>query len=367
MVPAVSSLAHQHFLAERRRRPEADVMREMRAGFLGDRLRYLMTGGAPTAPEVQAFLAECFAVPVMRGYAATETGMLTFNDEVAGNVLAFRLADAPELGYRTDDRPHPRGELLVKCKAAVSGYLDDEAATAALFDPDGYIRTGDVVEQRGPDLLVWIDRRPDVVKLAHGEHVALARLEAVYAAGTPLVRQIFLHGRAHLVAIVVPGEGGHSAGAIDLELRRVAAAAKLRSVEVPRAVALADEPFTVANGLLTESGKPARPRLAERYRERIAALHASLERGAEETAAASIGAAVRALVVPLLDPAARGRALPDDVALGRDGLALDSMRLLELVVGCEARFGVDVPLAELPAGATLGAFIDLVARRRRPA
>ena len=39
-------------------------------------------------------------------------------------------------------------------------------ATADLYDEEGFIRTGDVVEQRGPDELVWIDRASNVVKLS---------------------------------------------------------------------------------------------------------------------------------------------------------------------------------------------------------
>lgn len=39
-------------------------------------------------------------------------------------------------------------------------------ATADLYDEEGFIRTGDVVEQRGSDELVWIDRASNVVKLS---------------------------------------------------------------------------------------------------------------------------------------------------------------------------------------------------------
>jgi hypothetical protein len=38
------------------------------------------------------------------------------------NVLDWRLADVPELGYFNTDRPFPRGELLLKTRSMIKGY-----------------------------------------------------------------------------------------------------------------------------------------------------------------------------------------------------------------------------------------------------
>ena len=47
-------------------------------------------------------------------------------------------------------------------------------ATAELFK-DGYVQTGDVVQQIGPDSVIWIDRRKNIIKLAQ-VHTALIAL-----------------------------------------------------------------------------------------------------------------------------------------------------------------------------------------------
>ena len=83
-------------------------------------------------------------------------------------------------------------------------------ATAELYDEEGFIKTGDVCEQLGPDEFAWIDRVSNIIKMSQGEYVSVSRLEAIYAANSPSIHQMFLYGnslRAYLVAIVVPNQG----------------------------------------------------------------------------------------------------------------------------------------------------------------
>ena len=49
--------------------------------LLGNKVSYLMTGGALTAPSVLAFLRKCFRCVVYDGYGCTETGGIS-NDNV---------------------------------------------------------------------------------------------------------------------------------------------------------------------------------------------------------------------------------------------------------------------------------------------
>ena len=53
-----------------------------------------------------------------------EPGLLqvSMDWEMSENVLEFKLADVPELGYLTTDRPFPRGELLLKTHSQIKGY-----------------------------------------------------------------------------------------------------------------------------------------------------------------------------------------------------------------------------------------------------
>ncbi len=145
----------------------------------------------------------------MDGYGSTEAGIVLFDGEIRRPpVLDYKLVDVPDLGYFATDRPHPRGELLVKSGNMFPGYYKRPEATAEVFDDDGYYRTGDVFAETSPDQLVYVDRRNNVLKLSQGEFVTVSKLEAAFG-DSPLVRQIYVYGnsaRPYLLAVVVPTE-----------------------------------------------------------------------------------------------------------------------------------------------------------------
>src|SRR6201997_1099603 len=195
------------------------------------------------------------------GYGSTEAGMVLLDGEIQRPpVIDYKLVDVPDLGYYATDRPHPRGELLLKTPNMFPGYYKRAETTAGVFDDDGYYRTGDVFAEVAPDQLVYVDRRNNVVKLAQGEFVTLAKLEAEFG-NSPLIRQIYIYGnsaRPYLLAVVVPTDEALSSQDVDSlkpliteSLQEVAKAAALQSYEIPRDFIIEATPFTLENGLLT--------------------------------------------------------------------------------------------------------------------
>jgi fatty acid CoA ligase FadD9 len=372
--PRVLDLVYQSFrndVARRVRSGESEeqaqreVMAGMRHSFLGDRLLHAGVGSAPTSPEVKDFMVDCFQIRLNEGYANTETGSgaVTMNNIVNRSiVLDYRLRDVPELGYYTSDRPYPRGELCFKGKFQIKGYYKDPEATAGLLTDDGFIITGDIVEQRGPDELVLIDRRKDVIKLSQGEFVAVGPLGATFEAAIPVIHQMYIYGNSHrsyLLAVVVPdqeavtaelGESPTDQQIKDLvraELRRVAEEHQLKTFEVPRDFIIEHEPFSQENGLLSSVRKRLRPALQRRYGEQLKAIYEAHD------------AAVRDELHALKDPASE-LSIPErltklvQISLGLDHLALDSpytfaelggdsLGAVELSVAIEETFGVVVP------------------------
>jgi fatty acid CoA ligase FadD9 len=374
-IPRVAQSIYQDYRMEVARRvnrgvkiedARVSVRREMQRTYLGDRLCIGSIGGAPTAPVILEFLRSCFGIALAESYGSTESGGLTVGDNAIENVIDYRLIDAPELGYRTSDKPFPRGELLLKTWSQISGYFRNPEATSGLFDADGFLRTGDIVEERGPRHLVWLDRKNEVLKLAQGEFVAIAQLEGAFESRSALIKQIFLYGdphRSYLLAVVVPDMElalqrlGRPLRiemlrkAVRAALHRAGKAANLRAFEIPRAVIIETEPFTTSNGLLTNVGKRRRPQLKQKYMPALERLYESIDAREgvgvpsleQDDSAGGIAERVaRALTTTLgidkVDPGS----LQSFAAFGGDSLAAISFATL-----LEQVFGVMLPVSAI--------------------
>ncbi|AFM17084.1 thioester reductase-like protein [Mycolicibacterium chubuense NBB4] len=358
---------------ERRPSDQDAVYAEMRQSLLGGRYVMAMTGSAPLSPEMTVFVESLLDMHLIDGYGSTEAGAVFVDGQVQRPpVLDYKLVDVPDLGYFRTDRPHPRGELLVKSETLFAGYYKRPEITAEMFDEDGFYRTGDIVAETGPDQVRYLDRRNNVLKLSQGEFVTVSKLEAVFG-DSPLVKQIYVYGnssRPYLLAVVVPTEEAlareDAKPAISESLADVAKAAGLQSYEIPRDFLVETTPFTLENGLLTGIRKLARPKLKAHYGDRLEALYHELAEGqADELRELRRSGADR----PVLETVSRaaGALLGAGAAdvqpdahftdLGGDSLsALTFGNLLHDIFGIEVPVGVIVsPATDLQA---LAAYIE---------
>ncbi|KDE97687.1 oxidoreductase [Mycolicibacterium aromaticivorans JS19b1 = JCM 16368] len=293
LVPRVWDMIHQEVQSDVDRRAgeatEAEVLAEKRASLLGDRFVSALTGSAPIAPELKEWVEKFLDMHLVEGYGSTEAGAVFVDGMVRRPpVTDYKLVDVPELGYFGTDLPHPRGELLVKSTQLFPGYYKRPEVTAAMFDEDGFYRTGDIVAETAPDHLQYVDRRNNVLKLSQGEFVTVSKLEAAFGR-SPLVHQIYLYGnsaRPYLLAVVVPtaeAVADHDAAELKAliadSLQDAARNARLQSYEIPRDFLVETTPFTVENGLLTGIRKLAWPRLKERYGSALEQLYVDLAEG----------------------------------------------------------------------------------------
>jgi fatty acid CoA ligase FadD9 len=384
-VPRIWELLFQEFQREVDRRlfeggdraaVEAEVMAEQREYVLGGRFVTASTTSAPISPELKGWVESLLDLHLVEGYGSTEDGVVVVDGQVRRpTVIDYKLVDVPDLGYFHTDRPHPRGELLVKARNVFPGYYKRPDVTAKVFDPDGYYRTGDVMAEVGPDRLMYVDRRNNVLKLSQGEFVTVAKLEAVFG-NSPLVHQVYIYGnsaRAYLLAVIVPTQEALSRWPLESlkqliseSLQDVGRVAGLQSYEVPGDFIIETTPFTVENGLLTGIRKLAWPKLKAHYGPRLEQLYTELdERQANELRALRQDGADR----PVLETISRAAAAllgiaASDIApeahftdLGGDSLsALTFTNLLHEIYDIEVPVGVIVsPATDVQA---LGDYIE---------
>ena len=380
LVPRVCEMFFHQYLSELDRRTLAgadpddagsDITTAMREQLLGGRVLAVGCGSAALSPEIKVFMESVLDQHLMIGYSSTEIagGMIVADEHVLRPpVIDYKLLDVPELGYFNTDKPYPRGELAVKSARFMAGYYKRPDLTAAMFDEDGYYKTGDIMAEVGPDRLRY--RRP-----AQQRHQALAgRVRRRLAPGGAVLHQPADPADLHLrqQRAVLPARRGRAHRGRRRPNRRsresllqIARDNQLNGYEIPRDFLIETEPFSLENGLLSGVGKFLRPKLKDRYGAALGAAVRQDGRRPDQRAARAAGRRCR--------PAGagdrwRGRCRPRSayrpatsipearfIDLGGDSLsALTFSRLLADIFGVEVPVGVMVdPTGDLLAIANI--------------
>lgn len=159
--------------------------------LLGGHMRAMLSGGAPLEEATQRFMEICIKAPCVIGYGLTETcGGVAINDTLeirsgrTGGVIdtgLVKLVEWKEGGYSPYSDP-PRGEVWFGGPGVAMGYYKMPEKTAEDFhiDENGtrWFATGDIGQFEDDGSLRIIDRKKDLVKLRHGEYIALSKIEA---------------------------------------------------------------------------------------------------------------------------------------------------------------------------------------------
>jgi crotonobetaine/carnitine-CoA ligase len=165
--------------------------------------------GAGVDPELHAAFEERFGFPLLEGWGMTETGRILV-DRREPRQVTTRAFGRPHGGLEAkvvDDKDHelPRGaegELLVRWGGPegprhgfFDGYLKNAEATEEAWR-GGWFHTGDVVRQMPDDMLVFVDRKKNIIRRA-GENIAAAEVEACLQAHAAV---------AQIAVLAVPDE-----------------------------------------------------------------------------------------------------------------------------------------------------------------
>ena len=146
-------------------------------------LRTMLSGGAPIAPEVVRRILSTFRCDYVQTYGMTETSpYLTLSlltpelqrlppeQQLLWKCKTGRPFRGVELRVVDDaGRAVPRdgrtvGEIRVRGATVTPGYWQNAAATAAAFDADGFLCTGDVATIDAHGYVDIVDRKKDVIK-----------------------------------------------------------------------------------------------------------------------------------------------------------------------------------------------------------
>ncbi len=160
-------------------------------------LRLLLSGGAAIAPETVHRLVEAFGCEYVQTYGMTETSpyltlsrpphhlrhlaaerQLAYRCKTGRPFLTVELRVVDEQGNPVAADERSVGEIRVKGPTVTPGYWQDRDATAAAFDENGFLHTGDLAVIDADGFLTIVDRAKDVI-ITGGENVYSIEVENV--------------------------------------------------------------------------------------------------------------------------------------------------------------------------------------------
>ncbi|NJO40955.1 MAG: long-chain fatty acid--CoA ligase [Cyanobacteria bacterium CRU_2_1] len=299
----MAALAPVHQLGDRL------VYQQIRAG-MGGEIKYVVSGGGSIADHLEDFF-EIIAIEILGGYGLTETSPITNVRRPNRNLRGADGQPLPDTEIRIVDpetrQPLPTGKqglVLIRGPQIMQGYYNNPTATAKAIDPEGWFDSGDLGVVTEQDDLIITGRAKDTIVLTNGENIEPQPIEDVCLRSV-YIDQIMLVGQDQrsLGALIVPNgealqkwatsqnlylrlpddEKPTPSGTQDIDLdskviqdlfrqeltREVKNRPGYRADDRIGAFCLLLEPFTIENGMLTQTLKIRRTVVTDRYRDMI--------------------------------------------------------------------------------------------------
>ncbi|KAF9926894.1 long-chain fatty acid-CoA ligase [Linnemannia zychae] len=245
--------------------------------LVGGRLRLTLTGGAGISDETHRFLSMVMCY-VISGYGLTEVcGVAAVTMPNMGHRLRtvgppapgleLKLVNVPDTEYTGDNGT---GEIWFRGPAVMKGYFRLEEETKKVMTSDGWFKTGDIGTMNPDGTLSIKDRVKNLVKLSHGEYVALEKCEAIYR-DSKEIKSICIvadNGCPVLLAVVEPTQHGATEAEILDVLKKQAKESGLSKSETVQGVIVDDNDWTT-NGFMTSSSKVRRREVRKTHDKKI--------------------------------------------------------------------------------------------------
>ncbi len=265
---------------------------------LGGRFIKGISGGGALAHHVEDFF-EAIGVGLYVGYGLTETSpVLSVRKEEDNKVYSvgtmLQETEVKIVDPNTGDTL-PQGEkgiVMVRGPQVMLGYYRDKEATDAVLSPDGWFNTGDLGWLTSDEHLVLTGRMKEIIVLSNGENIEADALEDT-CLEIPYIGQIVITGqdRSSLTALVYanqdelervlhrkPGVDPNSLkdfksmllNEINMKIKTRPA---FRAFERISDIYFVKEPFSIDNGLMTQTMKIKKNAVFEHYKNEIAKMY----------------------------------------------------------------------------------------------
>jgi long-chain acyl-CoA synthetase len=261
---------------------------------VGGRLRYFVSGGAPLAPEINAFFYAA-GLLILEGYGLTETSPVIAVNTPEHNRIG--TVGHPISGVQV--RIADDGEILSRGPHIMKGYYNKPEATRDAIDAEGWFHTGDIGVLEDGYLRIT-DRKKDIIVTAGGKNIAPQPIENQVKTNKFVLQAVMIGDKRKFpIILVVPNFDQLAAWAKakglafadntalitlpavkeKMEQETLAGLRGLAHFEQPKLVGLLASDFTIDSGELTPTLKVKRRVVDKRYKALIDKLYDSADGG----------------------------------------------------------------------------------------
>lgn len=187
------------------------VYSKVRQGATGGEFRQAISGGGSLARHIDDFF-EIMGIEVLVGYGLTETSPVTNARRPWRNLRGSAGQPIPGTEIQIVDQetrkplsPGQRGLVLIRGPQVMQGYYNNPEATRKAIDPNGWFDSGDLGWVTKENDLVLTGRAKDTIVLTNGENIEPQPIEDA-CLRSAYIDQIMLVGQDQksLGALIVP-------------------------------------------------------------------------------------------------------------------------------------------------------------------
>lgn len=255
-----------------------------------DRGKLFPTAGAALADPVNEALSS-MGIPIVVGYGLTETTATVCFCRPKKHAFGSIGTVLPGVEVKIDPQT---SELLVKGVTVSKGYFNKPQESAEAFGADGWFRTGDMCTIDKDGNIFFKERLKDLYKTANGKYIAPQMIEGLVCANKYIEQAMVIAEERNFVsALIYPNWDavrsklkGKAIETDDIEeLAKMPEVYSLiegyleegqktlASYEKVKRFALLTEPFSVENGMLTNTLKTKRKVVAAHYAQLIESMY----------------------------------------------------------------------------------------------
>lgn len=219
---------------------------------------FVVSAAAPISADLIRWFKK-LDINIMQGYGMTEDGCIShFNLQGANKIgtVGKTLKEAKA-------KLSPEGEICIKNDCLMKGYYKAPELTAAMFDDEGYLKTGDIGEYDHDGYLTITGRVKDQFKTDKGKYISPSNIELMLSKNTD-IEQICVVGTGipQPIALITLSESGKTKSKEKLCSSLIESLKQVNPLlekhEKIEKVIIMKEDWSVANGLTTPSLKVKR-------------------------------------------------------------------------------------------------------------